>query len=753
MHFSRFGLFVVSAASLLAAPSPDAARKKAEDALARLPLRFEANQGQWNPAVRYAAHGGRYRISLTEAGPAISFADSRRVDLQLEGASLAPRIEPFERASGRTSFFLGNKNNWRGDVPAYSRVRYREVYPGIDVVYYGEGGVLEYDFELAPGADPSAIRLRYHGADRTSIAANGDLQVECPGGTLTQKLPFIYQRDAKTGERRRVDGRYIPLAGGAVGLRLDAYDRSRPLVVDPVLVYSSYWGGGAQTQITCATGDSAGLLYVVGTDLSTDLTATSDAYKSSNESVGVTEIVLVVLNTTAAGDYAPTYISYLGGTNNDIVNNVITDNAGNVFMVGTTTSSDFPVVGNSVQATAPSVSSNAFVAAIHPSFSGTDGLVYSTFLGGSKENFGQGIAIDANGMLYVIGTTLATDLPVTDDAYNGVLNSDDNELFYDAFLVKIDMNSVSPIYVTYLGGTGNDEGVGVLVAPDGKVYFAVNTDSTDFPVTASSYWGSFHGREDIIIGVLDLNQTGTDSLVYSTYFGGSDANVLKKIALDRKGRVMMTGYTFSSDFPVTGDAVQVKYAGNGDAFVTVVDPAQPKDFLFYSTYLGGVNGDAALAIAGDDAGSVYVTGYTYSWGFPVTYDAYQVNWGGGSDVFVTKIMPGVSGFAGLQYSTFIGGDERGDGVGAATSIVLGTDASRVFVAGHSNGNLPVIGDNTTVFGDDTYGNATYNGFVLAISQLGGQPLRTNNRLTRLRVRPSGSMPVRRTGFDLPGRPR
>jgi len=745
MRLSRFGLFVMSAAALMAARPSDAGKVKAEATLANLPLRFEANQGQWSPAVRYSAHGGKYAIALTQAGPAITFTDSSRIDVSLEGSNRAAELEPLERMSGRTSFYLGSRDRWRGDVPAYSRVRYREVYPGVDVVYYGTGGVLEYDFELAPGADPSAIRLRFQGADRAFVAANGDLKVECPGGALVQKQPYIYQRDAKTGARRRVDGGYVQLAGGAVGLRLAGYDRSRPLVVDPVLVYASYWGGGAQTQVNCAVLDKSGLLYVLGNDLGADLTATSNTYQNANISSGTYDVVVYVIDTTAAGDYAPVYISYLGGSSNDLPSSAITDNDGNLFIVGTTTSTDFPVVGNSIQSSAPSTTSNAFVAEMRPSLAGTDGLVYSTYIGGSKDNFGNGIAEDAAGFLYVIGTTSSTDLPVTDNAYNGNVNNDDNELSYDAFLAKIDLNSASPVYESYLGGTSNDYGVGILVAPDGLVYFALNTVSDDFPMISSPYWPWFHGWQDIVVGVFDMNQSGTDCLVYSTYFGGSSPNELNRIAFDKNGHILMTGYTFSSDFPITGDAAQLKYGGNGDAFVSIVDPSQPSNFLVYSTYLGGGDGDAAFDVAGDAAGAVYVAGYTYSGNFPVTSDALQLFWGGGSDVFVTKIMPGIAGNAGFQYSTHLGTG----GVNAATCLALGADG-RLFVAGDSNGFLlgasngfpaGVVGDNTTAFGEsDETVAASGNGFMMAISQVAGQPL-TTDRLGRTRVRRFGSMPI------------
>ena len=252
-----FGIaLLASAVSLLAgAPARDAV-PRAQAAMARLPLHFEANQGQWNPAVRYTAHARQYTVLLTAAGPALSFGGGRRVDLALDGSNRAAEIEALDKTALVTNYFIGSKEHWRTAVPNYSRVRYRGVYPGIDVVYYGSDSRLEYDFLLEPGADPAAIRMRFQGAERTAITSQGDLLAECAGGQLVEKRPFLYQRDTRTGARRQIEGRYVRLADGAVGLRVSGYDHSRPLVVDPFLVYSSYFGGGAEDEINAVKIDS-----------------------------------------------------------------------------------------------------------------------------------------------------------------------------------------------------------------------------------------------------------------------------------------------------------------------------------------------------------------------------------------------------------------------------------------------------------------------------------------------------------------
>jgi hypothetical protein len=703
-----FGIaWLASAVSLLAgAPARDADAPQAQAAMARLPLHFEANQGQWNPAVRYTAHAQQYTVLLTATGPALSFRGGRRVDLTLDGSSRAAEIEAFEKTAVQTNYFLGSKEHWRTGVPNYSRVRYRAVYPGIDVVYYGNDSRLEYDFLLEPGADPSAIRMRFQGADRAVVTPQGDLQVECAGGQLVQKRPFLYQRDARAGTRRQIDGRYVLLADGAVGLVVGGYDHAKPLVVDPFLIYSSFWGGQAADQVNAVKIDSRGLLFVVGRTDTSDLVGTGSAYSLVNEAPGSDDLFIMVLDTN--NNFALNYLSYLGGTGEDAPSAMVMDAAGDMYIVGATTSADFPMVSaTSLQNTIPSSTNSVFVVEFNPAIAGAIQLVYSTYLGGSLDNFGNDIKVDQAGNIYVIGSTTSTDFPVTDGAYSGILSGNQN-----AFLCKINTGLSTAVYSTYLGGEGTDTGNALALASNGLVYFGVTTNSKQFPLSVAPYRSSLPGLENIVVGVIDTTQFGPNSLLYDTYFGGSDLDAVRKIAFDASGRVLLTGFTLSTDFPITPDAVQAAPGGNGDVFVSVLDPAHPQAFLVYSTYLGGSQGEVAYDIAADAAGGIYIAGYTLSPNFPVTADAPVLTWGGGIEVFVAKLMPGMAGTAGLRFSTYLG--DAGQHV--ARCLTLGPDGT-VYVGGYSMLGFPASGVNA-----NPYGGGSIDGFVLALSQLAGQPV-------------------------------
>ena len=700
-----------SAVSLLAgAPARDASAPQTQAAMARLPLHFEANEGQWNPAVRYTAHAQQYNVLLTEAGPSLTFRGGRRVDLTLDGSNHAPEVEALDKTALKTNYFVGPKENWRTGVPNYSRVRYRDVYPGIDAIYYGADSRLEYDFQVQPGADPSVIRMRFQGAERTSVTPQGDLLVECEGGQLVEKRPFLYQRDPRDGTRRPVEGIYVQLADGAVGLRVGRYERSQPLVIDPYLIYSCYWGGGAADEINAVKLDAQGLLYIVGRTETSDLPATATAYSGASAIAGSNDLFIMVLDTT--NSFALQYLSYLGGTGDDDPNAMDLDASGNMYITGGTTSTDFPLVSaTSLQNTAPSSTGSAFVVKFNPAATSVLQLIYSTYLGGSLTNVGNDIKVDKAGNIYVIGTTNSTDFPITDGAFSGILTGMQN-----AFLCEINTSLSTAVYSSYLGGEGTDNGNSLAVASNGLVYFAVTTDSKEFPLSIAPYQSTLPGVENIVVGVVNTTQFGPNSLLYDTYFGGSDLDEVRKISFDASGRVLLTGYTFSPNFPVTKDAVQPKPAGNGDIFVSVLDPAHPQAFLVYSSYLGGSQGDVAYDVAGDAAGAIYLTGYTVSPDFPVTPDAMQPKWGNGIDVFVAKLTPGVAGTPGLKFSTYLGGGGRN----WATCLTLGSDGS-VYVGGVANMGFPASGVNSR-----QYGGGSSDGFVLALSQLAGQPVVTQS---------------------------
>jgi hypothetical protein len=700
-RLSRFALFVCAASVLAAAERPqsaDAALSQAKSALAQLPLRFEANRGQWDPAVRYAARADGYALFLTTRGPALSFPGSERVDIGLLNSNPAAQIEALDRLPSHTDYFLGSREHWHTGVPHYSRVRYSAVYPGVDVVYRGDRNRLEYDFMLQPGADPRAIRLKFRGAGHVSITPEGDLAFGAAGARMVQKKPVIYQEDPRTSSRREIQGRYVLVARNVVGLRLERYDRTRPLVIDPLLVYSTYLGSSGSDQITAAQLDSHGYLYVAGSTTTSEITATTTTYQATN--AGLTDIFVAVIDTTPGKGFPIIYFSYIGGTGVDIPLAMAIDSAQNIYLTGTTSSIDFPTTTSAAQTVATSGVVSAFVLELNPGVSsGASTLTYSTYLGGTTgSQSGNGIALDQSGNIYVIGTTKASDFPVTSSAYQSTLWG-----AQDAFLCKISPGTVLPVYSTYLGGERNDDGRSLALGANGLVYFAASTDSKQFPLAGASYQPNPIGDYDIIIGVMDMSQSGAKSLVYSTYFGGSNNDVVRKVAFDGNGNLLVTGYTLSADFPVTQDAIQGTYGGNGDAFVLVVNPNNPA-FVLYSSYLGGLDGEVAYDIAADSAGFIYVTGYTISANFPTTQDAPQPAWGHGIDVFVTKLQRGVAGLSGLVWSTYFGGATPNSGL----ALVVGPDGT-VYVAGYTGGQLPASTQGAFSLGYS-------DGFILVMSQ-------------------------------------
>jgi hypothetical protein len=701
LRLSRILLFVCAALSLSAA---DASLSQGQAALDRLPLRFEANQGQFQPGVRYGAHTGSYHLLFTDRGPELSVGGARPVSLTFQHSKQKPAIEPEEALAVRTNYFVGRRENWHAGIASYQRVRYRGVYPGIDVVYYGSQGKLEYDFVLQPGADPRAIRLKLDGAKDVALTADGDLSFETDGGRVVQRRPVIYQQDSK-GVRHEVSGGYALVGKGVVGVRVDGYDRSRALVIDPVLVYATYMGGSKTDRIVATRLDSKGLLYLTGQTDTTgsantyvgDLPATGNFY--AGNSAGLTDVFVAIVDTTGkSGNYGLVYFSYLGGSAIDTAAALQVDASGNVFLTGTTASTDFPMAGNSVQTSGAATTFYAFVAEINPAVGAPDGLVYSTYLGGTGGNSGgNGIDVDADGNIYVIGTTKANDYPVTDSAYAGVIFGPQ-----DTFLSKFNPSSSNLLYSTFLGGESDDWGIGIVVDKAGLVYFAAQTISTAFPMGPNSYQQVLKGGADPIIGLMDMTKSGNDSLVYCTYFGGSDSDAVRAIKLDAKGNVLITGYTLSNDFPVTGDALQTTNRGNGDAFVSVVNPKNSAAFVVYSTYLGGTDGEVAYGIGGDAAGNIYVAGYTLSSDFPVTGDALQ-SWGQGIDLFITKFKPGART---MTWSTYIGAAT----VNTPTDLVVGPDG-RVYVVGWSGGGLPMAESPY----QGTFGGGYSDGFILVFN--------------------------------------
>jgi hypothetical protein len=695
---------LASAVGCLYAAPPAPSLAAARAALQGLPLRFEANQGQWSPDVRYLARSGGVKVALTDRGPSVGLPGAGRVDLVLEGAA-SPRIQPLEPLAARTDYFVGDRAHWHTGVTSYARVRYAQVYRGIDAVYYGNQGRLEYDFVLAPGADASSIRMRFRGADRLRVTPEGDLEVEAGGATLIEKRPAVRQGGVA------VAGRYVLLARDLAAFRVGRYYRSRPLVIDPLLIYSTYMGGTADDQVNAIKLNANGLLYVTGSTNNSDMPFINGAY--SNVNVGTTNIFLAILDTSAAGGFQPTYFSYIGGDVVDIPLALALDAQGDVYIAGTTTSPTFPMVGNSLLATYPTVAvsisttstttiTEGFVLEINPAAYGEVSLLYSTFLGGTQgSTYANAMDLDQAGNIYVVGTTLAGDFPVTGNAYQTGLWGGQ-----DTFLIEFSTSIATPIYSTFLGGELDDDGRGVAVAPNGLVYMTASTESTEFPMAGFSYQGNLAGDYDLIVAVLDPSLFGTESLIYSTYLGGSASEEVRGMAVDAAGNLLLTGYTLSSDFPVTPDAAQPAYGGNGDIFVAVVNPFA-SNFLQYSTYLGGSGAEVGYGIGADPENNIYVTGYTLSSDFPVTPNAPELNYPGGIEIVAAKVIPHVAGPSGFSYVTYLGGNS----INSGQTLAVASDGT-LYVAGFTGGVLTTTSNAV----QGAYGGGIKEGFVLVLSQ-------------------------------------
>jgi len=688
--------FLVSSASLLCGADADLAR--AHSAMANLPLRFEENRGQFASTVRYGARAGGYTLELTNRGAVLAMPDRQRVEMSLVKANAAAEIAPLDRMPARTDYFLGKRTQWHTGVANFSRVQYRGVYPGIDVVYYGSHGSLEYDFVVQPGADPRAIRLQFRGSAEASVTADGDLALDFEGQRILQKKPVIYQETA--GLRHPVAGRYAMVGRNEVTVKLGDYDRSRTLVIDPVVTYCTYMGSSGVDQITAMKLTANGRLYITGWTSTGEMPYIDGAYDNFN--TGLIDVFLAIVDTTAAsstGNYPLVYFSYLGGTNNDKALGIDVDSNGVAYMTGNTTSTDFPIVGNSVQTIGAGSQQQGFVAVIDPSQYGGVSLTYSTYLGGTTgSNTANAIAVGPDGHMYVIGTTASTDFPVTTSGYAQVLYGPQ-----DAFLVQLDPNSTSLVYSTYLGGELDDSGISIAVGTNNLVYFAATTDSTMFPMEGPGYRQSMQGDIGTIIGVMDMTQFGEPSLVYSTYFGADnpgDVTEVRGLALDSKNRVLLTGYTLSSGFQTTADSIQARAGGNGDVWVAIVNPADPPRFLVYATYLGGSQGEVAYGVTPDISGNIWITGYTLSPDFPGTAPGSYQN---GTQLFVARIQPGTAGQSGLLYSTYVGAT----GVYVGNAVAVGPDGS-AYVVGYGNVGLPSSSNG------NGYAGGVSDGFVIVI---------------------------------------
>jgi hypothetical protein len=653
------------------------------------PVRFEQHPGQ-KSAVQWSAQGLGYSLAFTADATMFRLGE-RTLALRLLGADPHAAFEATAPYSVPTQYFTAA---YSGPVQSYRRLRRHQVYPGVDVVFYGTGENLEYDFEVAAGADASRIRLRFDGADRLRMTPRGDLLVDLDTQTVTQHLPVVYQA-AADGKRTAVHAEYQIEANRDVTLRLDRYDTSAPLVIDPVITFAAYLPGSKNTVGVAIGHDAQGFIYVAGNTSSADFIGTPNAFFGVLR--GTQNTWLMKLNPFAtSGDQVIVYSTYFGGGLVDSLKDMVVDGStGLVYLTGSTTSTDLQVTSGAFQATLKGTT-NGFVAVFDTTQSGSASLLYATYLGGSGIDVPYGIAT-RNGKAYITGSTTSADFPVA----NATLPSSQGGT--DMFITELDprqSGAASMVASGYFGGAGLDYGTSVAVDAAGFVYVAGVTYSFNLPITAAPYQATAIAGGEAFLVKFALEMP---LIIYSTYLGGSGTDGAKKVLIDPAGRVAIAGYTSSANFPITQNAYQSRLGGPNatpdttptNAFLSILDlTLPPAQSLVYSTFFGGSVDEVPYSLRLDAKGTYYLGGFTLSPDLPVSQNTINPSSAkGGFDGFIALINPAAPPLNALQYSSYV--------TGPGSQIVYGVDfdaSGTVYSTGFSTGNIYPAGYQTHTAG-------------------------------------------------------
>lgn len=731
------------------ADGPDGqARERLKKSYAHLPLSFEVNRGQVDPRVKFFVRNHSYSLFLTsqeavlalsspasepgaaadhgprkaERGPPTPNADPRTpatLRIELMGTSPAALVSGLDELPGKNHYFRGkNPRDWHTNIPTYARVRYHAIYPGIDLVYYGHERELEYDFVVTPGSDPSTIALEIRAGDPTPLrmAENGDLIVHVPGGDVDLHKPRVYQIDPAppssvassapvTRHTSSVEGRYVLMASHIVRFAFGPYDRSKPLVIDPVLSYSTYLGGNAQDVAYGIAVDAAGEAYVVGTTSSEDFPVANALQPAINRILPYTSDVFITK--LSADGSSLVFSTFLGGSNSDSGSGIALDSSGNAYVTGQTGSADFPVTPGTFQ----SQGGRVFITKLS-----SDGstLIYSTLLGGTGVDQAYGIGVDASGNAYLTGTTTSLDFPTTPGAFQNRLTASNWNCgwlttcaygFVTGFVTALNSQGSALLYSTYLGGTGYDSPQAIAVDAAGNAYVTGTAGSIDFPTTP----GALQTGAGSLTESFAAKLSPSGQVVYSTYLADISSSA---IAIDSSGAAYVAGQGTPGSIP-TMNAVQFgpPPLNSSDGAVAKLHPAGCA--LVYSAFLGGEFGAFGTAIAVDPSGAAFAGGGTVSPDFP-TVNPVQASCRGCSGInqtaspFVSKLDPAGSS---LVYSTFLGGSGNPKSLCCNKANAIASDpAGDAFIAGQTlSSDFP-----TANAIQSTYGGQE-DGFVAKIS--------------------------------------
>lgn len=631
-------LFLLSSFGTITAAEPS-------QEVGSIPLYFEANQGQFADGTHFAARIQDLNLFLMDRS--IVLVDHETIlNLTLSDSQSSPPIIGMQPQPGISNYFIGETTIT--NVPHYRQVRYVEVYPGIDIVFYGDHTALRYDFIIAPGADPSQIRLHFDPVQDTTLADNGNLVLHLENGILIQQAPFTYQEIE--GHRREIASRFELYPNGQIGFVVDHYDTSLPLIIDPELIYSTYLGGTNEDRAYGIAVDTEGNTYVVGSTTSPDFPTHKDFLNGSRD-VFVTKL-------NAAGDDL-VYSTYIGGNSFDYGYDIILDANNNVVIVGETGSNDFPTTAGAYGEVFGGLR-DAFVLKLNAA---GNGLIYSTFLGHTSTDRAEALTLDDADNAYVVGQSYSANFPITAGAYDDTLAGTS-----DIFITKLNATGTDLVYSTFLGSESGEYAWDIALDPATNAYLIGRAAGADFPTTPGAFDQSHNGQNDVF--VTKLNASGTD-LVYSTFLGTAGLDYGYAIAVDHFGHAYITGGTSSDDFPLPNGFDQTYNGGIRDMFVAKLNPAGSQ--VMYGTLMGGLIVDLGQDIAIDALGQTYITGYSDGQGFYTTPNAFDSTFNGHSDAVM--IVFNTDGSRPI-YSSYLGGDDEEHG----SALALDADLN-AYIAG------------------------------------------------------------------------
>jgi hypothetical protein len=683
-------LAVLFAGMFSASPARESKSASIARAYGERPLLFEPHLAADGGMAQFSAHASGRKLLFSASGAVSEWslgagASDPQPEIAMRLVDARPVVAPqaVGTPAGGASYLVGSHpDQWRIGVPLFGKIIYPDVYPGIDLIYYGNQNQLEYDFVVAPGASWRSIRLAFSGAQAVEIDPNGDLKLQTRGGWLRHRRPRVYQQLASG--RSEISGHYVLYGDRQVGFEIGAYDPAVPLVIDPTLVYSSYLGGSAADYGYSVAVDSSGCAYTVGETWSNNFPLLNPM---QSVQAGDTDIFVTKWNAAGTGII---YSTYIGGSNRDVPLSIVVDAAGDAYIAGYTYSANFPITSGALKTTF-SGQSKAFVLELNPSGSS---LTYSTFLGGSDNDYATGIAVDSIGQAYISGYTASIDFPVSSNAFQSSYGGGE----FDGFFAKLNPSGSQLVYATYLGGMGNDTAYAVALDPAGNVYLTGQTQSSNFPVLQALQ--ITYSDSDAF--VVKLN--ASSQVLYSTYLGGTGSGTGTGIAADAAGNAYVAGYTTAPDFPVTSGAYQPGNHGSYDAFVAKLSPDGSS--ILSATYFGGSGSESTSGIALDSSGDVFVSGSTNSINLPLQAPV-QATYGGGGDAFLVAFNNQLSS---LYLSTYYGGAESETGAGIAVD-----SSGNAYMTGSTDSGGSTLGIPVTTGAFQTSGQGSFDAFLAKFS--------------------------------------